>query len=208
MRRFFSFHFTNIFSYTFNKIKHGRRCFMILINMASLKQFLEIFFHIIYLFFCFVRKIFLFQNIHQTILKLLHFPFNMRKFIDIGLRNIFFVTIFFLLSTHFCLCSIFFTLQAFLFLCYFFLFVLFFLLKKSIKPTFNHLEFTSDSFFLRSLFVFCSSFVRLTFWLLHSLSLGESWGEDIFFVFSLSARAARTVFCSSFVRLSYKLLPN
>ena len=38
------------------------------------------------------------------------------------------------------------------------------------------------SFIVRSLFVHCSSFVRLTFPLLHSLSLGEGWGEDILFV--------------------------
>ncbi|MFC2441964.1 MAG: hypothetical protein ACFNUO_03925, partial [Capnocytophaga ochracea] len=43
-----------------------------------------------------------------------------------------------------------------------------------------------------SLVVLCSSFVRLTFPLLHSLSLGEGWGEDILFVFCLSARRATT----------------
>ena len=44
--------------------------------------------------------------------------------------------------------------------------------------------------------VFCSLFVRsffcLTFPLLHSLSLGEGWGEDIFFVLCLSACRATT----------------
>ena len=53
--------------------------------------------------------------------------------------------------------------------------------------------FVFCSFFVRLLFVFCSSFVRLlfvipssflrpTFPLLHSLSLGEGWGEDILFI--------------------------
>ena len=53
--------------------------------------------------------------------------------------------------------------------------------------------FVLCSFFVRSLFVFslsacavctviCSSFLRPTFPLLHSLSLGEGWGEDIFFI--------------------------
>ncbi|MFC2272295.1 MAG: hypothetical protein ACFNJN_08400, partial [Capnocytophaga ochracea] len=39
--------------------------------------------------------------------------------------------------------------------------------------------------------------VCLTFPLLHSLSLGEGWGEDILFVFSLSACVARTCPCGS-----------
>ena len=60
--------------------------------------------------------------------------------------------------------------------------------------------FVICSSFVRHLFVICSSFLRLTFPLLHSLSLGEGWGEDILFVFSLSARAARTVICSFIVR--------
>ena len=84
--------------------------------------------------------------------------------------------------------------------------------------------FVLCSFFVRLLFVFCSSFVRLlfvfslsacaartvicssflrpTFPLLHSLSLGEGWGEDILFVFYLSVRVARTV-----LRLSVRLAP-
>ena len=77
-----------------------------------------------------------------------------------------------------------------------------------IKPIFPHCSIICPYRSHRLLFVLCLSFLRLTFPLLHSLSLGEGWGEDIFFVFSLSARAARTVFCSSFVRLSYKLLLN
>ena len=59
--------------------------------------------------------------------------------------------------------------------------------------TYLRLIFGLDVPFLRSLFVFCSSFVRLlfvfcssflrpTFPLLHSLSLGEGWGEDILFI--------------------------
>ena len=75
------------------------------------------------------------------------------------------------------------------------------------------LLFVFCSSFVRSLFVFslsaraartviCSSFLRPTFPLLHSLSLGEGWGEDILFVFSLSVRAARTV-----LRLPVRLVP-
>ena len=59
--------------------------------------------------------------------------------------------------------------------------------------TYLPLIFGLDVPFLRSLFVFslsaraartviCSSFLRPTFPLLHSLSLGEGWGEDIFFI--------------------------
>ena len=74
-----------------------------------------------------------------------------------------------------------------------------------ICSSFLRLLFVFCSSFVRPLFVFCSSFVRLTFPLLHSLSFGEGWGEDILFVFSLSAcrattaRAARTVFYISFL---------
>ena len=77
-----------------------------------------------------------------------------------------------------------------------------------------HLPVRLAPSFVRLLFVFCSlfhylllwftpffvrSFFCLTFPLLHSLSLGEGWGEDILFVFCLSARAARTVFYISFL---------
>jgi len=44
------------------------------------------------------------------------------------------------------------------------------------------LLFVFCSSFVRLLFVFCSSFLRPTFPLLHSLSLGEGWGEDILFI--------------------------
>ena len=90
-----------------------------------------------------------------------------------------------------------------------------------LKTSNNHLFiFTSTSTYLRfsiappssfphlpvhSLFVFYSSIVRLIFPLLHSLSLGEGWGEDILFVFSLSARAVRTVLCSFFIRSLFVL---
>ena len=47
--------------------------------------------------------------------------------------------------------------------------------------TYLLVRFVHCSSFVRLLFVFCSSFVRLTFPLLHSLSLGEGWGEDILF---------------------------
>ena len=64
-------------------------------------------------------------------------------------------------------------------------------------PSFVRLLSVFCSSFVRLLFVFCSSFVylpvrlapsfvRLTFLLLHSLSLGEGWGEDILFVFYLA----------------------
>ena len=77
--------------------------------------------------------------------------------------------------------------------------------------------FVLCSFFVRLLFVFCSSFlyllvrlapsfVRLIFPLLHSLSLGEGWGEDIFFVHSLSACVARTCPCGS--HLPVRLAPS
>ena len=72
-----------------------------------------------------------------------------------------------------------------------------------IKPIFPHCSIICPYHSHRLLFVLCLSFLRLTFPLLHSLSLGEGWGEDIFFVFSLSARVARTVFCSSFGRLLF-----
>ena len=65
--------------------------------------------------------------------------------------------------------------------------------------SFVRLLFVFCSSFVRHLFVFCSSFVRLLFvfcsfivcltfpLLQHSLSLGEGWGEDILFVFSVSS---------------------
>ncbi|EKY17256.1 hypothetical protein HMPREF9072_00440 [Capnocytophaga sp. oral taxon 324 str. F0483] len=62
--------------------------------------------------------------------------------------------------------------------------------------------------------VFCSSFLHLTFPLLHSLSLGEGWGEDILFVFSLSvcrattARVARSAYrATTSHRFSFKACP-
>jgi len=89
-------------------------------------------------------------------------------------------------------------------------------LPVRLAPSFVRHLFVICSSFVRHLFVICSSFVRslfvfslsaraartvfcsfifcLTFPLLHSLSLGEGWGEDIFFVISLSALVARTVF--------------
>ena len=78
-------------------------------------------------------------------------------------------------------------------------------LPVRLAPSFVRHLFVICSSFVRSLFVFslsaraartvfCSFIFCLTFPLLHSLSLGEGWGEDIFFVISLSALVARTVF--------------
>ena len=78
-----------------------------------------------------------------------------------------------------------------------------------IRSSFVRLLFVIRSSFVRHSFVFCSSFLHLTFPLLHSLSLGEGWGEDILFVFSLSvcrattARVARTVFPISFSQINH-----
>ena len=83
-----------------------------------------------------------------------------------------------------------------------------------IPSFFVHLPVRLAPSFVRLLFVFCSlfhylllwftpffvrSFFCLTFPLLHSLSFGEGWGEDILFVFPSSARRARTVFHISFL---------
>ena len=69
--------------------------------------------------------------------------------------------------------------------------------RATVDPLQSHCRATERPLIVRLLFVHCSSFVRLTFPLQHSLSLGEGWGEDILFVLCSFARAARTVFCSS-----------
>ena len=79
-------------------------------------------------------------------------------------------------------------------------------LPVRLAPSFLRLLFVLSSSFVRHLFVICSSFVRLLFVICSSLrrfsspfggsqrKLGMCKGE-VSFVFSLSARAARTVFC-------------
>ena len=97
--------------------------------------------------------------------------------------------------------------------CSFFVRSLFVFCSSFVRLLFVHCSFIVRSLFVfcsfivRLLFVFCSSFLYLpvrlalsfvrsffclTFPLLHSLSLGEGWGEDIFFVFCLSACRATT----------------
>ena len=75
-----------------------------------------------------------------------------------------------------------------------------------ICSSFVRLLFVHRSSFVRLLFVnclsarvartvFCSFIVYLTFPLLHTLSLGEGWGEDILFVYCLFACRATTSHC-------------
>ena len=69
--------------------------------------------------------------------------------------------------------------------------------------TYLHFPFVHCSFIVRLFFVHCSSLRRCSSPFGGSQrKLGMCKGE-VFFVFSLSARAARTVICSSFVRLLF-----
>ncbi|ACU93667.1 hypothetical protein Coch_2123 [Capnocytophaga ochracea DSM 7271] len=135
------------------------------------------------------------NNILLIYILVLTYPHFSSAFCSFFVRSLFVLCSFFVRSL-FVLCS-FFVRLLFVF-CSSFVRLLFVFCSSFVRllfvfcSSFVRLLFVFCSSFVRLLFVFCSSFVRLTFPLLHSLSLGEGWGEDILFVFCSSARVAHT----------------